>query len=109
MYVAFENPELFGNCAAQSTPFGYGDGSLLALIEGADPKSIRLYVDCGTFETGVSGYDLLEQNRIAEALFRSKEYELKYDEYPEGHSWGSWRARLDEILTYFFSEDRGER
>jgi hypothetical protein len=32
-------------------------------------------------------------------------YEIEWNEWPEGHSWGSWRAHLDNALTYFFPWD----
>ncbi len=32
----------------------------------------------------------------------TKGYELEWNEWFEGHSWGSWRAHLDNMLMYFF-------
>ena len=32
----------------------------------------------------------------------SKGYINSYAVYPEGHSWGLWRATTDQILQYFF-------
>ena len=33
-------------------------------------------------------------------------HDLEYHVYPEGHSWGSWRAHVDDILRAFVGRDR---
>jgi enterochelin esterase family protein len=51
--------------------------------------------------TGVI-YDTETRARGMKAVLESKEYPLHYIEVNEGHSWGNWRALIDEPLTYFF-------
>ena len=36
----------------------------------------------------------------------SRRQQVQYREVPEGHSWGSWRARLAEALTFFWGDER---
>ncbi|MBN2572120.1 MAG: esterase family protein, partial [Ignavibacteriales bacterium] len=53
--------------------------------------------------TGVIN-DTEEAARYMESTFHEKDYEYLYIEVNEGHSWGNWRALLDEPLIYFFAD-----
>lgn len=106
IYIAMKNPNYFGNCAVQSTPFGYNNKSILSLIRNRDKKPINLYIDSGRFETHVARRGILEESRMAKQLLTSMGYQLFYYEYNEGHSWGNWRAHIDNILVTFFAPDR---
>lgn len=103
LHIAMHNSDYFSKCAVQSAPFRYNQGSILSLISEEEIKPVRMYVDCGTFETSVGGHDILEGSREAKQLLTSKGYQLSYHEYNEGHSWGNWRTHLDDILKIFFS------
>jgi enterochelin esterase-like enzyme len=35
------------------------------------------------------------------AIANDKKYTIEYKKYPEGHSWGLWRATTDKMLKYF--------
>jgi enterochelin esterase family protein len=103
VYIALQNPDCFASCAAQSTPFRYGgDGGVLSVLETHETQPVDLYIDCGTFETRLTGRSILAESREARRLFISGGFPLSYHEYPEGHSWGNWRAHLDNILKRFF-------
>lgn len=104
LYIAIKNPDCFGNCATQSAPFGYDDGAILSMIRQGEKKPINLYIDCGTFEAEMAGHNILKENREAKECLISKGYKLTYHEYNEGHSWGNWRAHLDDILKTFFAQ-----
>lgn len=36
------------------------------------------------------------------SVMQEKGYPLEYIEVNQGHSWGNWRALLEEPLVYFF-------
>jgi enterochelin esterase-like enzyme len=61
----------------------------------------------GTYETAISGDpstgDLLAANRRLADVLESAKYEFKYDERPEGHSWGLWKGTLGQALSYLFN------
>lgn len=46
--------------------------------------------------------DTESQARQMKAILDEKEYPLHYVEVNQGHSWGNWRALIDEPLIYFF-------
>ncbi|MEM9865859.1 MAG: alpha/beta hydrolase-fold protein, partial [Myxococcota bacterium] len=72
-------------------------------------RPIRLCVDIGTYETTVgpgmlpaAETDFLAANRRLRTVLAERGYDFVYAEYPEGHTWGNWRAHLIEGLRYFF-------
>lgn len=103
--VTARNPGVFGRCGAQSTGNAVGANLelLLADLDRLPPGSVRFHVDVGTFESNLHGADLLAvSRRLRPAL--SRRQQLQYREVPEGHSWGSWRARLAEAWTFFWGD-----
>jgi enterochelin esterase family protein len=104
-YVATRHPDVFGHCAGQSTYFGDIGDRMIRMLDEEPKKPIRWYLDVGTYEVGVGRSDLYGQNRHVRDLLRAKGYDLFYREYPEGHSWGNWKAHLDDILIYFWPEN----
>jgi len=53
--------------------------------------------------TGVI-FDTQNQARAMRDIMIQKGYPLLYKEVNEGHSWGNWRALIDEPLIYFFGK-----
>ena len=51
--------------------------------------------------TGVI-FDTEAKARRMKTVLENKQYPLHYIEVNEGHSWGNWRALIDEPLTFFF-------
>jgi enterochelin esterase family protein len=74
------------------------DGRLIATVSSAPRKPVDAYLDCGTFEK------LLDSNRAMHEALYAKGYRVGYKEYNEGHSWGNWRAHIDEALTFFWGK-----
>lgn len=96
LYIAMKHPEVFGNVGAQSSNIiasiasEFRDGPLLPL---------RLYLDLGTYDIAV----LIPMVRGFVPILQSKGYDYLYREFNEGHSWGNWRAHIDDALVFFFS------
>ena len=105
--VTARRPGVFGRSGAQSTGGGDGGGfeALLADLGRLPAASVRVHLDAGTFETLFHGFDLLSLTRRLRAEL-SRRQVVQYREVPEGHSWGSWRARLAEALTFFWGDER---
>ncbi len=97
-FTGFNEENTFGLIASQS---GYFPMDLIAAYSSRTPN-IKYYVDIGTFETSVSGTNLFLFNEEMNNTLTSKGYTFTYQKINEGHSWGNWRAHLDDILTYFF-------
>ena len=54
----------------------------------------RLFVSCGRYEP------LIVRNRAMLPVFRSTGTELRYVEAWDGHTWGNWRDRLGDALSW---------
>jgi hypothetical protein len=59
-------------------------------------KNIKFNSVWGTYES------LFTNMRNFRDSLQNKDYQQKWLELPEGHSWGLWRANIDFLLTYFF-------
>ena len=55
--------------------------------------------------TGVI-YDTQDRARSMKSILENKGYNFKYKEVNEGHSWGNWRALIDDPLIYFFPKTK---
>lgn len=96
LYIAMKHPEVFGNVGAQSS-------NIIAPIFDrfeTDPLlPLRLYLDLGTYDIAM----LIPMVRGFVPVLQAKGYDYQYQEFHEGHSWGNWRARIDDALVFFFS------
>lgn len=108
-YVAFSRPEVFGMAYSQSGYHSFQRDRMIDLIRGSEPAPVRLFVDIGTYETRVgAGFlpeeegDFLAANRRLRDALASRGYDVVYAEYPQGHTWGNWRAHLIDALRHFF-------
>ena len=95
-YAAYTHPEVFGLAAAQSPAYWIKDRALITIISQGTRKPIRLYIDTGTIR------DAQDDARRMKRVLEEKGYPLHYAEYPEAHNWVNWRARIDDILTFFW-------
>ena len=82
----------------QSTPFAWRDSSLLELVRTQPKRIVKFYLDTGTIRD-----TQLESRKMKRAL-EENGYAVTYGEYPEGHNWVNWRARLSNILTFFWGK-----
>ncbi|GJQ64737.1 MAG: hypothetical protein SCALA702_37900 [Melioribacteraceae bacterium] len=94
--ISWEYPEIFANCGLHSGAFWPNNYEIYNTIISNDKKDIKYYSVWGTYEGLFTNMRSFRQQLI------SKGYEFGWNEYPEGHSWGLWRATTDEILEYFF-------
>ncbi|MFX1284087.1 MAG: alpha/beta hydrolase-fold protein [Promethearchaeota archaeon] len=96
-FVGFNRENLFGLIASQSGYFPYD----LIFTLGSRVPDTKFYFDIGTFEKSIAGgTDLYTLNKEMNKTMTEKKYSFLYQEINEGHSWGNWRAHLDDILIY---------
>lgn len=108
-YVPFRRSDVFGLGYSQSGYHSFQNDRLIRLVEESEPEPIRLSVDVGTYETVVGAgllpeaeRDFLAANRRLRDVLAARGYDFVYAEYPEGHTWGNWRAHLLDALRHFF-------
>ena len=68
---------------------------------------VRYYLVAGTYEIAVdengTEANILEANRRMVEALESAGYETRYDERPEGHSWGLWQGTLGQALAFLYN------
>lgn len=95
LWLAVSHPEIFGKVAA----FSSNVQSDIANLVTTSPKlPVQFYLDIGTYDISV----LIPLVRNMKSLLEERGYPLEYHEWHEGHSWGNWRAHVDNVLLQFF-------
>lgn len=97
-YFGAVRPDVFGLLAIQSPAFHAGS-DIYALYRDHPARDLRIHMTWGTInDVGSAG------ERMADIL-SDKGYDLQTVIVNEGHSWGAWRALLDDALIYFWGLD----
>jgi enterochelin esterase-like enzyme len=95
LWMGYTHPEAFGNIGAQSSNI---ITAISSGFQSSPTLNLKLYLDLGTFDIAV----LIPLVRNFIPILQSKGYDYRYVEYNEGHSWGNWRAHIDNALEMFF-------
>ncbi|MEO0559016.1 MAG: alpha/beta hydrolase-fold protein [Bacteroidota bacterium] len=100
VYLGLEHPDVFGNLAPQSPAFWVSSGSLgwtgptlYDRVSSSPTLPFTVAMTTGTINDTEDGARTMRDTLLARGV------ELAYTEVAEGHSWGNWRALLDDILT----------
>lgn len=72
------------------------DNAILQNYQNSPKLPLKVFMSTGTI------FDTQMQARSMKAILEEKGYPLRYIEVNQGHSWGNWRALIDEPLLYFF-------
>jgi enterochelin esterase family protein len=94
--ISYQHPDIFGNCGLHSGAFWPNDYEAYHMVVDGEIKPIRWSSIWGTYE------GLWENMRAFRDSLTEFGYDFKWMELPEGHSWGLWRATIDEIVPHFF-------
>jgi len=95
LLFTLQHPDVFGNCGAYSPAIWFGD--LFEQYTASEVLPVRIYMDAGTYESSI-----LNSAGELETLLTNNGWDLAWHTWHEGHSWGAWRAHLDESLKYFW-------
>lgn len=95
LYCALKSPQIFGKVAAQSSNV---INSIMKEFDVYPPLPITLYADIGTYDIP----QLIPLVRQFKQVLEQRGYMYMYKEVNEGHSWGNWKAHMNEYLESFF-------
>lgn len=76
------------------------DGSILNAYNDSSLLPLKIFMSTGVIFDTQAGASTLKQ------ILDAKGYPNLYKEVNEGHSWGNWRALMDEPLIYFFGNKK---
>jgi enterochelin esterase-like enzyme len=111
VHAALTRPDVFALAAGQSGAYSVSNNALTRLVAAGNrsgPTALgnRFYLVVGTYESAVNGNaqigNLLAANRRLVEALEAGDFEFRYEERPEGHSWGLWRGTLGRALAYLF-------
>mgnify|MGYP002629695750 FL=1 len=95
LLFTLQHPEVFGNCGAYSPAIWFGD--IIDQYETSEVLPIKIYMDAGTYEPSI-----YNSSMSLKGILDDEQWDLHWKVWHEGHSWGAWRAHLDDALTYFW-------
>ncbi len=95
LLFTLHHPEIFGNCGAYSSAVWIGD--LIQQYQASELLPVKIYLDAGTYEPSI-----FNSSMALEEILATQGWDNAWRVWHEGHSWGAWRAHLDEALIYFW-------
>ena len=96
-YAVMLRSHFVKNCGAQSPAYKEADNAVIKLFKQIVKLDVNVFMTTGTIK------DTQEEARLVRDLLKEKGAKVNYAEYPEGHNWSNWRARLGAMLEYFFA------
>ena len=97
LWLGLHYSEIFGNIAAQSS---YVEESISVGFKNTSNSDLKIYMDVGVYDIPIL-QPLIDDFIL---ILRERNFSYRYRSYPEGHSWGSWRAHIDDVLEMFFPD-----
>lgn len=94
--TAFLHPDRIGNTAPYSP---YVEPSMLDSLDRKAAPEVKIYTDMGDYD--ISVLIPLFHDQLVPRI-EAGNYDAVIKTWPEGHSWGNWRAHVDEALKFFF-------
>ncbi len=99
-YLGATRPDVFGRLAIHSPAFwisenaAWGAGpTIYALMQLTAPGTLRVAMTTGTIR------DTQAEALRMRGILDGRGQAVTYVEVPEGHSWGNWRAHIDDVLV----------
>lgn len=92
-FFGLERSDVFQRIAIHSPAF---DPAIIDAYESSPLLPLKIFMSTGVIN------DTASKARSMKAVLDAKGYPLQYIEVNEGHSWGNWRALIEEPLVYFF-------
>lgn len=102
--LCFNYPESFGLCGAYSAPYDGPEGAeIFRQVLNGPKKNIKFYLDWGKYDY----FSIMATSRAMRNSLIDHGYEVKWNEWHEGHTVHSWSSHLDNALEYFFPAEGG--
>jgi enterochelin esterase family protein len=95
-YFGVSLPDYFPLLGIQSPAFQYKP-EIFELVENYGGEPLKIYMSSGT----INDTEVVSK-RMGE-IMNNKGFELKLQMVNEGHSWGNWKALLDDMLIFLLA------
>ncbi len=105
-YLGATQADTFGCIGIHSPAFWYdaarSQDSVYQLFSESNPFPLKIFMSTGRIHDTQAGARRMRQ------VFEDKGYLLHYIEVNEGHSWGNWRALIDDPLRFCWGTGSSE-
>lgn len=95
LWIGMNHPEVFGKVAAYSSNV---ITEISSTFQNGPVLDLDIYLDIGTYDISI----LIPMVHDFRNILETKGYNYLFFEWHEGHSWGNWRAHIDNALQFFF-------
>lgn len=95
LWIGMNHPEIFGKVAAYSSNV---ITEISSTFQNGPLLDLDIYLDIGTYDISI----LIPMVHDFRDILETKGYNYLFYEWHEGHSWGNWRAHIDNALQFFF-------
>ena len=95
-YLGARHPDVFTRLAIHSPAFWVADPAIYTLMGQTGTGAFRVAMTTGTVNDGA------DNARRMRDVLEARGHDVTYREVPEGHSWGNWRALIDDVLVPLF-------
>ncbi len=100
LWLTVSRPDVFGRVAAMSSNV---EPNITQAVQAGVTPAVKYYLDLGTYDIPI----LISRVRQFKSLLTDNGSALKYQEFNEGHSWGNWKAHVDDALIWLFGNAQG--
>lgn len=98
--ISLDRPEVFYKMGQHSGAWWPNNYEAESLLNNSNHKDIPMPSVWGSYEGSLTA----SWKDIADDLITGNYPNKYFNQYPEGHSWGLWRATLDELLIFLFPD-----
>ncbi|MGC8864151.1 MAG: alpha/beta hydrolase-fold protein [Bacteroidales bacterium] len=95
LWLTVSNPDVFGLVAAMSS--NVENNITLKVQQGVTPP-VKFYLDIGTYDIPI----LIQRVGDFRQLLENNGEVFFFQQFNEGHSWGNWKAHIDDALIFLF-------
>lgn len=95
-YLAFKNPDIFGNVLSQSASFWWNSEWLTNEFKKSNKLTLKFYLNVGIFEDKPYDDEPVMKDAIDNMykVLLEKGYDVKYEKFYSGHDYLSWSETL---------------
>ena len=95
LWLTVSHPEVFGLVAAMSSNV---ENNIKTKVQQGVTPSVKYYLDIGTYDIPI----LIQRVADFRQLLENGNEVFLFQQFHEGHSWGNWKAHIDDALIWLF-------
>jgi len=96
LWIGMYHPEIFGYIGAFSPWIEMDIQNYFTYTSALD---LKIYMNHASYDLISQIHQQVENFLL---ILEDKEYDYSFAEYPEGHTYGFWRAHIDDALMFFY-------